>query len=395
VESQRTTAVIGASAAGLLTARLLAEKGVPVRVYERAQALDPATRSLIVTSRLRDIMGDRSDRAVVNEISRFELFTDGRSAAIELRRPDLIVERSILIPELARQAQEAGAEIFFGHRFVGLRPAENGVVLSIQSDSDRSQEVLARNVVGGDGAFSRVARVAGWPQQGTVPLMQAIVELPEDVPATTSRVWFKPEETRYFYWLIPDSATTGALGLIGEDGKESPRRLLDAFLGERGMKTLEYQGARIPLYTAWTPVARRLGGGSIFLVGDAAGQVKVSTVGGLVTCFRGAVGVANAITGRGASRELRRLRRELDLHLLIRKTLHHFGQDDYSRMLDLLEGAAGQSVGHHDRDQAARVLLKVFLARPRLAGMMLRSYLRRDPFPLYRENAPAAVMVGD
>jgi len=48
----------------------------------------------------------------------------------------------------------------------------------------------------------------------TVPLVQAIVRLPKDCPPDTTRVWFVPDDTPYFYWLIPESAERGALGVI-------------------------------------------------------------------------------------------------------------------------------------------------------------------------------------
>ena len=396
MERNDSAAIIGASAAGLVTARMLAERGIPVTVFERSRTIDPAERSLIVTSRLRDIMGERADGAVATEVRRFELFTDGRTAAVDLRRPDLIIRRHLLIPELARQAEAAGARLCFGSRFVGLRPAPDGISVAIESDARGLTETTVRHVVGADGAFSKVARAAGWPQQPTVPLVQAIVDLPPAVEPHTSLVWFRPEDTPYFYWLIPESESTGALGIIGDDSR-NPRRALDAFMKQKGFEAREYQGARIPLYARWIPVRRRVGAGAVYLVGDAAGQVKVSTVGGLVTGFRGAIGVALAIAGGPARRELRGLRRELDIHLLIRKTLHNFGQDDYSRLLDVIDETAAASIGHHDRDQAARVLAKVFMARPRMAGMMLRSFRKRKSFPRYREtaHAPAPAMVGD
>ena len=89
----RPTAVVGGSAAGLFTASLLARAGRAVRIFERAERLDPAHRTLIVTHRMRELLGPLAERAVVNEIRRFELFTDGRSATVPLDRPDLIIER--------------------------------------------------------------------------------------------------------------------------------------------------------------------------------------------------------------------------------------------------------------------------------------------------------------
>src|SRR6202042_2956035 len=83
-------AVVGGSAAGLLTASVLARKGVPVRVFERIENLEPAERTLIVTHRMRSLLGPAAEHSIVNEIRRFELFTDGRFATFPLKDPDLI-----------------------------------------------------------------------------------------------------------------------------------------------------------------------------------------------------------------------------------------------------------------------------------------------------------------
>jgi flavin-dependent dehydrogenase len=373
----QNAAVIGGSAAGLFTASLLARQGVPVRVFERIEALEPAARTLIVTHRMRGMLGRAADSSIVNEIRRFELFTDGRAATVALKRPDLIVERRALIQGLADDAQAAGATLELGRRFQALHPNGRGLILEVERCSDGSrEEVHASTIIGGDGASSRVARTAGWPALDTVPLVQAIVRLPKDMPADTARVWFVPQDTPYFYWLIPESATHGALGLIGVSGTET-RRHLEQFLEKRKLDPIEFQGARIPVYTGWVPVRRQVGSGSVYLVGDAAGQVKVTTVGGIVTGFRGALGVAEAILNGGTSRQLRTLRRELDLHLLLRRSLHDFQQSDYSRLVDLLNAPAIRSLGEYSRDEAWRILWRVCLRQPRLLLMGLRGLLTR------------------
>jgi flavin-dependent dehydrogenase len=192
----------------------------------------------------------------------------------------------------------------------------------------------------------------------------------------TVRVWFVPQDTPYFYWLIPESPTRGALGVIGETGANT-RRCLEQFLEKRHFDPVEFQGARIPVYSRWIPVKRRVGAGSVYLVGDAAGQVKVSTVGGIVTGLRGALGVAQAILTGGASRELHTLRRELDMHLLLRRTLHDFRQTDYSRLVDLLNDSAKESLSAYSRDEVWKILWRVCLGQPRLILLGLRGLLLR------------------
>ncbi len=373
----RNVAVVGGSAAGLFTASILARSGVAVRVFERVETLEPAARTLIVTNHMRTLLGRAAEGSIVNEIRRFELFTDGRTANVALKRPDLIIERRALIQGLAEEAQKAGAKLELGHRFHALHPNGRGIILEVERCANgEREEVRAQTIVGGDGASSRVARAAGWSPLPTVPLVQAIVNLPKDMSPDTARVWFVPEDTPYFYWLIPESPTRGALGLIGEHGPDT-RRHLERFLEKRKLEPIEFQGARIPVYTGWVPVKRDVGNGSVYVVGDAAGQVKVTTVGGIVTGFRGALGVAEAILNGGASGELRSLRRELNLHLLLRRSLHDFQQSDYSRLVDLLNAPAIQSLGEYSRDEAWKILWRICLKQPRLVLLGLRGLLTR------------------
>jgi flavin-dependent dehydrogenase len=364
--------VVGGSAAGLYAAAELARGGRRVRVLESKSGFEPDPRTLIVTDHFRNQLGASANVSILNEIRRFELFTDGRSAQIALARPDLIIERAKLIPALAQQAQNAGVRVSFQSRFIDLSPNSRGLHLQVES-AGRREEQHAASVVGADGATSRVARTAGWPAIETVPLVQAIVRMPKDCPLDTTRVWFVPDDTPYFYWLIPESPERAALGIIGE-GNDTAKRLA-RFLERKHMEPLEWQGAQIPVYRRWVPVRRRVGNGEVYLVGDAAAQVKVTTVGGIVTGFRGALGVAQSILRQGRSRELTTLRRELDTHRLIRRTMHHFQQKDYSHLVDLLNLSTRDTLSEITRDESARLLWNVLRRQPRLALLGLRGLL--------------------
>lgn len=366
----RDIAVVGGSAAGLLTAQRLAAAGRDVVVFERSRDLDPSERSLIVTHRMRDLLGPLGTKAVRTHVDRFELFADGKVAEIKLRDPDLVIERATLIRELGHAARSAGAELVFGQRATGLAPEADHLRLRLGSNGSGS-EIRARTVIGADGAQSAIARFGGWPRLPVVSLIQAIVTPPKDVSPHTSRIWFRPQDTPFFYWYIPETDGRGALGVIGEDGPETRRRL-DAFLDEKGLEPLDYQAAVIPAYRRWVHPHRRLGDADVFLVGDAAGQVKVSTVGGIVTGFRGAEGVATRIL-TGSRRHLRPLRRELTLHLLIHRALRQFSQDDYVYLLDRLNPRVQRSMTITSRDEAARILLSLCRSQPRFLIKGLRA----------------------
>lgn len=372
---RKDVAIIGGSATGFFTAYLLANQGMGVRVFEAADALGPAPRTLIATSYVSDLVGSVCEDTVVNKIRHFELFADGRIAKVRLQYPDLVIERSKLIQRLARKAEASGVKIYAGHRFVGMKP--NGKRLSFTLLSNRGTELIEESadiLVGADGAFSSVAQSAGWPQRPTIPLVQAVVKLPKDMPSDTTKIWFAPQDTPYFYWLIPYSSMYGVLGLIGLD-EGGARKALENFLERRALAPIEFQTALIPRYASWISSHRKIEKSHVYLVGDAAGHVKVTTVGGLVTGFRGALAVVDAITNGGSSRHFKGLRLELDLHLLVRRALNHFREKDYAKLLDLLTPSVKRSLSLLNRDETSKLLFHMFLRQPLLLLLGLRSLL--------------------
>lgn len=373
----KDVAIIGGSAAGLFTACLLAEQGIDVRIFEASERIEPPKRTLIVTDYMSEILGSLCDDIVLNRIRHFELFADGRVGTISLRRPDLVIGRARLIRRLAEEVEKKGAKILTGRKFMDLKPDGKRLnfTLSLNDNGDHMED-SAEILVGADGVSSRVAEKGGWPGQETVPLVQTVVELPGDITPDTVRIWFIPEETPYFYWLMPHSETHGVVGLVGEEEGKT-KKALEAFLDRKGMTPLEFQDAAVPLYTRWIPNHKKLGENDVYLVGDAAGHVKVSTVGGVVTGFRGAMAVAGAILDGGSSRKLNALRTELDLHNLIRKFLSRFTQREYCGLLELLSPGTKRALGRFHRDETSRLLINLLIKQPRLLLLGLRAIIYR------------------
>ena len=381
-EESPSVAIIGASAAGLFAAILLAEGGLPVRVYERNETLDLPPRTLIVTSRLPQVLGFVPTEAVVNQVHHIELISRSGSARVTLRQPDLVVERQNLMRLLAERARQAGAEIVLGWRFIGFDNSATscgqGLILRLMDlRSDRLREERAELAIGADGVHSQVAEGAAHKGQGAVAILQALVALPPGADPHTVQVWFERGDTRFFYWLIPESKERAMVGLIAEEAWEAEAKLKD-FLNAHGFQPLGYQAAPVAMHRFSSRPWAEVEGYRVFLVGDAAGQVKMTTVGGLVTGLRGARAAAAAILGRkGYRRELRELKRELDLHLLMRSILDRFTDADYDDLLRLLNRRAKDVLETYNRDEMAKGLWSLLLAQPRLLPVTARVLLRQ------------------
>ena len=377
----RRVAVIGASTSGLFAATLLAEAGLKVRIYEASRELNHLPRTLIVTSRLVEILGPIPDEVVLNKVHQVEMFSSGASAQITLRTPDLIVERARLIRHLVERALNAGVEVMLGHRFVGFASpsSELGGNLRLQFEDPAGRqktEEPAHVVVGADGVRSSVLSSTDAEGTGSVALLQARVASPSDLRSDTFRVWFDPGDTRFFYWLIPESDQQAVVGLIADDAVRA-RDLLASFMQAQRLEPLEFQSSQVAVHHFTRRPWTEAWGHNVMLVGDAAGQVKMTTVGGLVTGLRGARAVADAIAGGKHIRgELRELKRELDLHLLLRRILDHFSDADYDLLLHSMHGQVKQELETHNRDELARAFWRLPLAQPRLMVLAARVLLR-------------------
>ncbi|MBI4454652.1 MAG: NAD(P)/FAD-dependent oxidoreductase [Acidobacteria bacterium] len=370
--------VIGASAPGLYAAQILARAGKKVVVFERHEEINPARRTLIVTRELCKVIDEVPLPALLHRIGVMAISSPDVTARIRLRDPDPIVERSYLIQWLASRLQDSGGELRLGYRFEDFVESENGLHLRVQGPNGELLVCVKDAVIGADGVFSEVAQSAGIPRPPFVSVLQAEVSLPVGWDPDVTQVWFDSNDTRFFYWLIPESAERGVVGLVGDSGAQA-RELLRRFLIQHNLKPEVYQGAQVAMHHPGLKPWSKVGETPVYLVGDAAGQVKVTTVGGTVTGLMGAKAAVRAILNRTSYKaELRALKRELDVHWLIRALLDRLDNLGYDSLIGALSSSVRIFLARHNRDSMAPVFWRLPFLEPRLFRVALNSLLGRS-----------------
>lgn len=360
-------AVVGASSSGLYLAWRLAREGRDVHLFENGEG-PSIRRRLIVTPSLLRLL-DIPPSIVLSKVKAYEFISPKGKGVVPLKQPDLVIERQDLLGMLLKRAEHSGVKIHWEVPFVGF---SDGEPLFLSSRGEESFEVSW--IVAADGARSAVGRALGL-QLEVVHLLQARVILPPSCPEGLSKIWFRPDLTPYFLWLFPDSPTSGVLGAIAE-GKRAVHRAVEELLSSEGLEAQGYEAGVVTLYQPTFRPER----GKILFVGDAAGHVKVTTVGGTVTGLRGARACARAILrGGGYLRELLPLRRELLLHRWIRRILNRMGPRHYEGLIRTI--GRGAFLGSFSRDELSSNLPLLPLKAPRatLKGLCLILRVLLDP----------------
>jgi flavin-dependent dehydrogenase len=374
--------IIGASSAGLYTALVLARKGIPVRVFDASSDLAPEARTLILTPEFSRLFPSSAEEVILNRIHQISLFSRSSHVCVALGEPDIVVDRKMMIQCLASDARHAGVELLLGYQLLGLEKVESELVMKFYRTAlgDTIAE-KTRVLIAADGVRSGVARALGMNVDTTIANVQAQIQLPADIRPDTACVWFARQDTPYFYWLIPECSKTAVVG-VAADKMPQAEELLNRFLSDRGWHPLSIQASYVAGHNMRYSSSTSMGDAAIFTVGDAAGHVKVTTIGGVVAGFCGAEAVVRAIMRREDGHSMRHpIRWELSLHNLMRAFLNRLSDSDYDKLLGLLNGKTLDLLRRYNRDELRRSFWKFPLAQPRwilfAARIIARSLIDR------------------
>jgi len=377
VRMGKAICVIGGSSAGLFTARVLAEKGLPVDLFDAGDLMNPVERTLIVTSDFFKLPDPGFRRLVKNHIRSFELISPKRSVTVDLAEPDLVISRAELIQYLRCRALQAGVkincfcELVSGHR-------ENGALFLRFLEDGKEEGRLYGRVVAADGVNSAVGRIFnGGNAYRRVALLQYPVKLPRDQHQHVTRVWFNCEITPFFLWLIPDSPYTGVAGIIGPSASDA-RRGLKRFLDSIGLSPEgPPQFGEVPLPPVRPVPVSSWSTPNLAFVGDAAAQVEATTVGGVVTGIKGAVALSKSIvTGKPYRVTVRPLWRELVIHRIVQSLLEQCTSEDYNLLLSTLNRWGVSILRRYPRDRLFQAFLPLALSQPQWVPLAFRLLIR-------------------
>ncbi len=344
--------IIGAGPVGSKCAEELAIKSNRVRVFEEHKKIgEPIQCTGIVTKDLFDIVKPNK-KWIVNRLNKVEINTPNGTKTV-LKTTDIVIDRTKFDCALKEKAEKEGVKFILGKK-----------VKNIEQIRKNSKEII----VGADGPNSIVAKRIGNSVDCLIGL-QAVVKGKFD--PTTYKVFFGREHPGFFGWIVPENEE---IARVGTAGHYNPRIQLDRMLKKVKGKVQLMQGGLIPIYNSKNKIEER----QKYLVGDAAGQVKATTGGGLVPGISAAKILAECITEKKKySKELKNVRKKLQKHKMLRGLLDRFTDKDYNNLIELLENQKLKEILEKEtRENPGRIMIKSIIKEPRVlkfAKVLLRT----------------------
>jgi len=285
-------AVVGGGPIGAVAARSAAAAGARVLLIEQGECTGESARCTgLVSSHTLELL-EVSAASVLREIRGGLLHAPG-GRTIELRADGVkavVLDRGRLNRELIESAIDAGVEVRTQTRAVG---ADAGWVRI--KHLGKEETVETRVIIGADGPRSPIASWLSLPGPSQFLLASQAVVARKPRFADGVEVFFgRDVAPDFFAWAVPAEEGRLRVGLAATRGTDTDS-LLSRLLAQRFSGEIVARiGGVIPIGTASTTV-----GDGVLLVGDAAGQVKPTSGGGIYTggvCAR----IAGQIAGCAA-----------------------------------------------------------------------------------------------
>jgi geranylgeranyl reductase family protein len=357
--------IIGAGPAGCYAAYLLAKAGRKVQVFEEHKEIGkPVQCTGIVTSEFEDVMEpkkeftlNKTNKVRINSIS-------GKCLELKHRKDNFILDRAKFDSYLAKKAEKAGARFFLGAKF--LKGNKDFFVIK---HKDKEKKIEKGTLIGADGPLSNVAKSYGFYTKMKMTFgFQYRVCLDND-----NFIEFYPGIGIYL-WIVPEGNGICRIGIVDYLGKNI-RKKLDFFMKKKGINKrniIDYQGGLIPSYHSRIKIEKR----GVFLIGDAASQVKATTGGGIVPGLIAAKGLADAIVNKGDYKSnIRKLRKELFIHLIVRHALDNFKKKDWNYLFKLFENKKNNEIlSTIERERISRLVIPLLRNDPRFLYFVKRVF---------------------
>lgn len=376
--------VVGAGVAGCEAALAASRQGSKVLVLEEhPQVGVPSHCSGVVSLSGLRLLGLEPHPSFAQRLIQGARFHPPNGEPVEVRRKEpvaLILNRMRFDQFLAKQAISEGVQLRTNARAVKFQPFESGNAAITLQNGDK---IPCRAVIDASGAGSRLPEQAGlespdWSQ--LLPGLQYELVNTQRQDNLVDLFFGARRAPGFFAWSIPTGDNSVRVGLASRKG--NVKKLLDELVRENWPRaTVDATKSGSVLVSG---SLNRCWSRNFLVVGDAAGQVKQTTGGGIVIG-----GYCGMLAGKAASKfaetkgDNTELLREYDVEWrkmfgsdlrrmgLARRIFAGLSDETLNRLFDAMREHTGELEEFADMDFQGKIISR-FLRKRKFASLLPR-----------------------
>ena len=282
MEKRFDSIVVGGSISGLLCAREISRAGLSVLVLEEDYEIGSPEHcgGLVSLDGIKNLGIIPSNKAILNEVNKAKIFSATKGFEVSANRDKItVLDRRELDKQVAYQAQKFGSEI-----------RTKSLVTSINYDGYKKEYVFKTKDEIFSSQFFIDARgitslINNYNRDGVLPSAQYEVYADWIIPDEIIVKFDKVKYPDFFAWIIPSGNGKGKIGVAGR--KINTLQRLESFIQSFSSKYSIIRKIYAPIWIGG-PLKNFVFNNTI-LVGDAAGQTKPTTAGGIFSCGMGGI----------------------------------------------------------------------------------------------------------
>jgi len=337
--------IAGGSVAGLLCAREISAKGFSVLVIEEDYEIGTPEHcgGLVSITGLEELGIIPFRKTFEHMIESAEITSpNGNKFTINSKKQKVVeISRRELDKQIAFQAQKNGAVIKVRTSFqeitdTGIRTNEGKVECKIFVDARGVSSLIQKDRTG-ILSSAQYEIYANWIKKGKVEV-----------------IFDQEKYPGFFAWIIPSNEGKGKIGIAGKGINVA--ETLDEFLKEKG----QFSTIRKIFAPIWIkgPIEKFVEGKTV-IIGDAAGQAKPTTAGGIFTSGMGGVYAGQAICKFLKTNEISDLQnyqkrwmdrfgKEFEKQLLARKILERITNQTINKLFESITPEITKEISEKD-----------------------------------------------
>ncbi|HET9806887.1 MAG TPA: NAD(P)/FAD-dependent oxidoreductase [Nitrososphaeraceae archaeon] len=286
MEKKFDSVVVGGSISGLLCAREISRCGLSVAVLEEDYEIGSPEHcgGLVSLGGLKKLGIIPSSRAILNEVNKAKIFSATKGFEVSTNRDNItVLDRRELDKQVAYQAQKFGSEI-----------RTKSLVTSINYDNCKKEYVIKTKDDIFYSQFFIDARgltslINNSNRDGVLQSAQYEIYADWIVPDEIIVKFDKVKYPDFFAWIIPSGNGKGKIGVAGR--KINTLQTLESFIESFSSKYSIIRKIYAPIWIGGP--LKNFVFNNMILVGDAAGQTKPTTAGGIFSCGMGGILAGN------------------------------------------------------------------------------------------------------